>query len=76
MKNVYFSFRSFSFLSCVCDRCVTTLESTAPDSEPAALEKAGRGVVLAPVASVGLAVVMLAWSALLAPPLAPQHPTL
>lgn len=65
----------------LCDviRCATTSESTAPGSEPAAPERAGRGAataVPALVASVEPAAVTLAWSALQAPPLALQHQTL
>lgn len=56
----------------VCDviRCVTTSESTAPDNEPVAPGRAGRGaatVVPVQAASVEPAAVMPAWSALPAP---------
>lgn len=59
-------------------RCVTTSESTAPGNGPAAPGRAGREVATAapaPVASVGPAAVMPAWSAPLALPPVPQPPT-
>lgn len=64
---------------CVVIRCATISESTAPGSGPAAPERAGRGAATAapaPAVSVEPAAATPAWSALPAPPPAPQPPTL